>query len=149
MSKRIDHVAVAVKDLEKTLRFFTQILDLEPSVKVKIAHAPHTKAAFIPVGDVEIEFLEPTDPQSSIAEFIARKGEGLHHISIQVRNVEETLDGLRKKGIKLIDEKPRIGFHGVNIAFLNPESTNGILIELCQESKTREHAIRENRKCHQ
>jgi methylmalonyl-CoA/ethylmalonyl-CoA epimerase len=133
MISRIDHVGVVVKNLEETLKFFRQALDLEPSNRVQ---TPTMKAAFVDIGDGEIELLEPTEPRLPLAKFLAEKGEGLHHISIQVRNVEETLDGLRKKGIKLIDEKPRIGFHGVNIAFLNPESTNGILIELCEASKT-------------
>jgi len=132
MASRINHVGVAVRNLEETLRFFRVVLCLEPSRKAK---APQMKAAFIPVGDGEIELIEPTDAESPLAKFIAEKGEGLHHISIQVSDVERTLALLRKKGIKTIDEKPRIGLHGVNIAFLDPESTKGILIELCEESE--------------
>jgi len=129
MTRRINHVGVAVKDLEETVKFLEEILDLKP---VKEVEMPKMKAAFIPVGDGEIELIEPTDPELPIAKFIVEKGEGLHHISIQVKEIEKVLEELKKKGVKLIDEKPRIGLHGVNIAFLNPESTKGILIELCE-----------------
>lgn len=132
MIRRISHVGVAVKNLEETLRFFEQILDLKPSKKVETSKM---KAAFIHIGDGEIELLEPIDPQLPLAKFVAEKGEGLHHISLQVEDIEEVIEEMRKKGIRLIDEKPRIGVHGVNIAFLNPESTKEILIELCEEEK--------------
>lgn len=116
-------------DLEKTLIFFDRVFGLKPA---KVVKTPNLKAAFIPVGDGEIELIQPTDSQLSIAQFISQKGEGLHHISIQVKEIGKVLEELKRKGVKLIDEKPRIGVHGVNIAFLNPESTNGILIELCE-----------------
>lgn len=130
MMRRINHVGVAVKDLEDTLIFFEQVFDLKPA---KVVKASNMKAAFIPVGDGEIELIQPTDPQLAISQFINQKGEGLHHISIQVKEIGKVLDELKRKGVKLIDEKPRTGVHGVNIAFLSPESTKGILIELCEE----------------
>ena len=126
----IDHVAVAVKDLKETIRFFEEVLNLKPA---KVVESPKMKFAFIPVGDDEIELIEPTDPGLSIAKFIAESGEGIHHISLQVDGIEQALEELRKKGIKLIDEEPRMGAHGVKIAFLNPKSTKGMLIELCEK----------------
>lgn len=132
MSQKIDHVGVAVKNLKETLQFLEQILELRPT---KVVETTNMRCAFIPVGDGEIELIEPTDPQLPMAKFIAKNGEGLHHISLRVNGLEKFLEELKKKGIKLIDEKPRIGVHGVKIAFLDPESTRGILIELCDEKK--------------
>lgn len=129
MVKRISHVGVAVRNLDDTLRFFEQALDLNPSKRVETSNM---KAAFIRVGDGEIELIEPTDPELSLSMFVANKGEGVHHISIEVEDIREAMQELKKRGIQLIDEKPRIGVHGVNIAFLNPQSTKGILIELCE-----------------
>jgi methylmalonyl-CoA/ethylmalonyl-CoA epimerase len=91
------------------------------------------KAAFIPVGDGEIELIEPTDTILSPAQSIEERGEGIHHIALQVKEFEHALEKLKKKGIKLLDGDPRIGVHGVKIAFLDPESTRGILIELCKK----------------
>lgn len=132
MSLKIDHVGVAVKSLPETIQFLDKTFSLKPS---EIVETSNMKGAFIPIGDSEIELIEPTDPNLPIAHFIAKNGEGIHHISIRVNNIEETLEELKKKGIKLIDEKPRIGIHGTKIAFIKPGSTKGILIELC-EAKT-------------
>jgi methylmalonyl-CoA epimerase len=93
------------------------------------------KFAFIPIGDGEIELIEPTDSESSIAKFIEEKGEGIHHISLKVEGIEKILEKLREKGIKLIDDKPRIGAHEVKIAFIDPTSAKGILIELCDSDQ--------------
>ena len=132
MIKNIDHVGVAVKDLRETIRFFETVLGLKPTKEVE---KQDMRFAFIPVGDGEIELIEPTDPKHSIAKFIEERGEGIHHIALQVERIEQVLGKLREKGIKLIDEKPRIGAHGVNIAFVDPESAKGILIELCEASQ--------------
>lgn len=131
MIKRISHVGVAVKNLEETLRFFEQVLDLKPSKKVE---TPKMKTAFIHVRDMEIELLEPIDPELPLAKFIAQKGAGVHHISIETENIKESIEELEKKGVRA-DAKPRMGVHGVNMAFLNPETTQGILFELCEEEK--------------
>lgn len=130
MIREFDHVGIAVKDLRKTVKFFEEVLDLKTSKEVE---KQKMRFAFIPVGSSEIELIEPTDAQVSIAKFIEERGEGIHHISLRVDGIECFLEKLREKGIKLIDEKPRIGAHGVKIAFLNPESTKGVLIELCEE----------------
>lgn len=132
MIRRISHVGVAVRDLDDTLRFFEQVLNIKPSKKVETSNL---KAAFIHIGDGEIELLQPIDPRLPLAKFVAEKGEGLHHISLQVEDIEDVIQEMKKKGIRLIDEKARIGVHGVNIAFLNPEGTKGILIELSEGEK--------------
>lgn len=129
MIKGIDHVGIAVKDLRETVRFFEEVLGLKRAKKVE---KQKMKFAFIPVEDGEIELIEPTDPRLSIAKFIAERGEGIHHIALQVDGIERVLEELKGKGVKLIDEKPRIGAHGVKIAFIDPESAKGILIELCE-----------------
>jgi methylmalonyl-CoA/ethylmalonyl-CoA epimerase len=132
MIKRIDHIGVAVKNLRETIRFFEEILGLKPAKEVE---KQKMRFAFIPVGDCEIELIEPTDPVHPIAKFIEERGEGVHHIALQVDRIEQVLGKLREKGIKLIDEKPRVGAHGVKIAFMDPGSAKGILIELCESSQ--------------
>lgn len=134
MIKRIDHVGIAVKNLRETIRFFEEVLGLKPAKEVK---KQKMRFAFIPVGEGEIELIEPTDPGLSIAKFIEEKGEGIHHIALQVDGIEQVLEGLKEKGVKLIDEKPRVGAHGVKIAFIDPENAKGILIELCEGSHNR------------
>jgi len=88
---------------------------------------------FFPVGESEIELLESTAPDGPVAKFIEKRGEGIQHVAFRVENIEEALEELKSKGIKLIDEKPRIGAGGARIAFLHPKSTNGILVELCEK----------------
>jgi len=132
MINEIDHIGVAVNNLKETLRFFEEVLDLKP---VKVGEQEGMRFAFILIGDDEIELIEPTDPEHSIAKFIKEKGEGIHHISFKVMEIEEVLGKLREKGITLIDEKPRIGVHGVKISFIDPKSAKGILIELCEGDK--------------
>lgn len=131
MIKAIDHIGVAVKDLKETIKFFKK-LGLEPANKVELQNA---KFAFIPVGQGEIELIEPTNPEHSIAKFIEDKGEGIHHIGLEVKEIDQALEKLRENKIKLIDEKPRIGAHGVKIAFIDPKSARRILIELCESQK--------------
>ena len=131
MIKKLDHIGIAVSDLDSVLRFYVDTLGLEcthveevPDQKVKIA--------FIPTGDVNLELVQATDSESAIAGFIERKGEGIQHIAFLVDDIEEELNNLKKKGVSLIDEKPREGAHGAKIAFLHPKSANGVLIELCE-----------------
>jgi len=93
------------------------------------------RTAFLPVGDTEIELLESTSPDSSVAKFIEKHGEGLHHIAIRVDNIDAALAELKAKGIKLIDETPRNGAGGARIAFVHPRSTHGVLLELCERKQ--------------
>jgi methylmalonyl-CoA/ethylmalonyl-CoA epimerase len=88
--------------------------------------------AFLPVGDTEIELLESTDPEGPIAKFIEKRGQGMQHIALRVDDIDEALERMRQKGVRLIDEKPRYGAGGARIAFLHPKSTGGVLVELCE-----------------
>ena len=131
MLRKVNHIGIAVKSIEKAKSIFELL-----GVKVEgeeVVEDQKVKVAFIPVGESRIELLEPTSEDSPVAKFLEKRGEGIHHIAFQVDNVSEALDKLKKEGIRLIDEKPRKGAHGTLIAFIHPKSTNGVLIELCQE----------------
>lgn len=90
------------------------------------------RVAFLPLGQTKLELLESTAPDGPVAKFIEQKGEGIHHVAIRVANIEEALASLKAKGVRLIDEKPRIGAHGAKIAFIHPKESHGVLIELCE-----------------
>ena len=133
MIKKISHIGIAVKDINKALAFY-ESLDLKLEA-IEVVESQKVKVAFIPVGDVRIELLEPTSEDSKISKFIQRKGEGIHHIAFGTDNLQERLDQIKKSGIRLIDQTPRKGAHNADIAFLHPKSTFGVLLELCQEKK--------------
>lgn len=132
MIKKIDHIGVAVKNLNEGIRFYRENLGLaiEGIEEVK---EQKVKFAFIPLGESTIELLQSTDPNGPIAKFIEKRGEGIHHIALEVDHVEGFLQKLKEKGVQLIDKKPRIGAHGMKIAFLHPRSANGVLLELCEK----------------
>lgn len=129
--KKINHIGVAVKDLEEAIRFYRETLGLEIEGIEEIKEQK-VKVAFIPLGESRIELLQSTDPNGPIAKFIEKRGEGIHHIALEVERIEETLQKLKEKGVQLIDEKPRIGAHRMKIAFLHPRSAKGVLLELCE-----------------
>ncbi len=128
--KRIDHVAVVVENLEAALRVYRDALGL---VVAKEATMPEqdVKMAFLPSGDSEIELLEPIHAESGIGRYLARRGEGLHHICLEVDDIRATLAELKAAGAQLIDEVPRRGASG-SVAFVHPKAANGVLIELLQ-----------------
>ena len=131
MYKKVSHIGVAVKDLEKAKEVFRTLgLDVEGE---EVVEEQKVKVAFIPVGETRIELLEATAPDSPVAKFIEKKGEGVHHVALGVDNLEVVLEELKAKGVRLVDEKPRLGAHNTLIAFLHPKSTGGLLLELCQE----------------
>ena len=129
--KKVSHIGVAVKDLEKAKGVF-EALGLKVEGE-EVVGEQKVKVAFVPVGDTRIELLEPTAPDSPVARFIEKKGEGVHHIALGVEGLESMLEAMKAKGIRLVDERPRRGAHNALIAFLHPKSTGGLLIELCQE----------------
>ncbi len=131
MFKKIDHIGVAVKQLESSLPIFQELLGMECS-GVEEVKEQNVKVAILPVGESKIELLESTSPEGNIAKYIEKKGEGIHHIAFEVDNLEDILEDLKGKGVQLIDQKPRSGAGGAIIAFLHPKSTNGVLIELCE-----------------
>jgi methylmalonyl-CoA/ethylmalonyl-CoA epimerase len=128
---KIDHVGIAVNNLEETLSFYTEVLGLEVA-GTEVVEEQKVKVAFLPVGDSEIELLESTDPEGPIARFIEKNGEGIQHIAFKVDDIEEAIEALKAKGMRMIDEKPRYGAGGAQIAFVHPKSSNRVLVELTQ-----------------
>ncbi|HHW43004.1 MAG TPA: methylmalonyl-CoA epimerase [Desulfotomaculum sp.] len=131
MIKKIDHVGIAVKDLQKAIEFYEGLLGLKVT-DTEMVEEQKVKVAFLPTGDSEVELLESTTPDGPIARFIEKNGEGIQHIAFRVDNLEEKLAELKARGVRLIDEKPRRGAGGARIAFLHPRSTFGTLVELCE-----------------
>jgi len=129
--RKIDHLGVAVNNIEGVKNFWTEVMGLHFEGSETVTEQKVT-TAFFPVGESEIELLESTAPDGPIAKYIEKKGEGIQHVAFRVDNIEEALAELKAKGIKLIDEKPRIGAGGAKIAFLHPKATSGVLVELCQ-----------------
>ena len=126
----IEHLGIAVKSIEDSLPYYEQVLGLK-CYNVEIVADQKVKTAFFQVGQTKIELLEPTSEDSTIAKFIEKKGEGVHHIAFSVPDVASALEEVEEKGIQLIDKTPRSGAEGLNIAFLHPKSTRGVLTELC------------------
>jgi methylmalonyl-CoA/ethylmalonyl-CoA epimerase len=133
MIDKINHIGIAVKDLDEAIAFYRKLgLEVEGTETVE---SQKVKVAFIPVGDTRIELLAATDDESPIAKFIEKRGEGIQHLAFSVSDILSELKNAESEGIRLIDKEPRVGAHNSKIAFLHPNSTNGVLVELCQESE--------------
>lgn len=131
MIKKVDHIGIAVANLEKALKFYEETLGIKCTGVEEVADQK-VRTAFLPVGDTEIELLESTDPASTVARFIEKRGEGIHHIALRVEDIEAALGKMKAAGIRLLDEVPRPGAGGARIAFLHPKDTGGVLIELTE-----------------
>jgi len=131
MIKGLDHVAIAVNKIEDALQIFERNLGLRLE-DTKTVEQQKVKIAILRAGETKIELLESTDPESSVAKFLANRGEGVHHIAIEVTDIEGHLKELKDKDIALIDEKPRPGAEARKIAFIHPKSTKGVLLELVE-----------------
>ena len=134
MKATLDHIGIAVGDLSQALAFYRDALGLDVAPPEEVP-SERVRAHFVPVGEAAIELLEPTSPDSPIAKFIARRGPGVHHVTLRVDDIRETLAGLKAHGVRLIDETPREGAEGALIAFVHPASTHGVLVELKQRLK--------------
>ena len=131
MKATLDHIGIAVGDLNEALKFYRDALGLDIEAPEAVA-SQRVRAHFIPVGESAIELLEATADDSPIAKYVARRGPGIHHITLRVDDIRAVLARLKDKGIRLIDETPRPGAHGSLVAFIHPASAHGVLVELKQ-----------------
>jgi methylmalonyl-CoA/ethylmalonyl-CoA epimerase len=128
----IDHIGIAVTSIEEARKFYEDVLELE-CYKIEEVPDQKVRTAFFKLGEVKIELLEPTDPESPIAKFLEKRGPGIHHIGYFVHNVNEALMVAECRGVELIDERFRKGADGMDIGFLHPKSTGGVLVEFCSD----------------
>ncbi len=127
----IEHIGIAVANLEAAIEFYEKIIGLK-CYNIESVPDQKVRTAFFMIGETKIELLEPTDPEGPVGKFIEKRGEGLHHIAFAVKNIEEQLKHAENHGVKLIDSLPRKGAENLDIAFLNPKSASGVLIEICE-----------------
>lgn len=132
MMKKIEHLGIAVRDIDASNEVFSKLLG-ESHYKIEEVESEGVKTSFFKVGDNKIELLEATNENSPIAKFIERKGEGIHHVAFEVDDIYKEIKRLKKEGFRVLNETPKNGADNKLIAFLHPKSTNGVLIELCQE----------------
>lgn len=128
----IEHIGIAVKNLDEAIKYYESILGLK-CYAIEEVKDQKVKTAFFMIGETKIELLESTEPDGPIGKFIEKKGEGIHHIAFAASNLKDALSEAETKGIQLIDKEPRKGAEGLNIAFLHPKSTYGVLTEICEK----------------
>ncbi len=133
----IEHIGIAVKDLERAIEYYEKVLGVS-CYAIEEVKDQKVRTAFFKVGQTKIELLESTDSEGPIGKFIQKNGEGMHHIAFAVKNIEQALDEAESKGIRLIDRKSRKGAEGLDIAFLHPKSTFGVLTEFCENNTRKE-----------
>lgn len=134
MFQKIEHIGIAVKDAKSSVDLFSKLFKVAP-YKTEVVESEHVNTIFFQLGPNKIELLEATSPESAIAKFIEKKGEGIHHIAYDVEDIVAEMNRLKQEGFVFINEQPKQGADNKLIAFLHPKSTNGVLIELCQERK--------------
>jgi methylmalonyl-CoA epimerase len=130
--KKIDHIGIAVKSLEEALKVFQDALGMKVT-STEVVETQKVKVAFLPLGELNLELLEPTQADSNIGKFIEGRGEGIHHIAVEVDDIKSSLNRIKEKGVKAINPEPVPGAHSTMIAFLHPKSTYGVLMELVQK----------------
>jgi methylmalonyl-CoA/ethylmalonyl-CoA epimerase len=129
---KLEHIGIAVRNLEESNRLFTRLLGVEP-YKMESVEREGVRTSFFRVGDVKIELLESTRPGSTIDTFIEKRGEGIHHLAFDVPDVQQKIIDFTSEGFKVLTEKPLPGADNKMIAFLHPKTTNGVLVEICQD----------------
>ena len=129
---KISHLGIATKGIDEALKFWQDALGLE-NVHTETVEDQKVRVAMLPIGDTRIELLEATSDDSPIAKFLEKRGGGIHHIAVEVENIEDTLAKLKAQGMRLIDEKPRVGAEDCLVEFVHPSSANGVLLELVQK----------------
>jgi lactoylglutathione lyase/methylmalonyl-CoA/ethylmalonyl-CoA epimerase len=132
--KKISHIGVAVSNIDEAIKLYSGILGLKVT-GIETVEEQKVKSAMIPVGESRIELMESTDPEGPVGKFIAKRGEGIHHISLEVDDIDKMLEKLNKAGVELIDKKARVGAGGNKIAFVHPKSMHGVLLELSTSKK--------------
>ena len=132
MIKKIEHLGIAVKDLNKSNELFKKLLG-EQSYKTEAVDSESVTTSFFKVGDQKIELLEASEPNSTIARFIEKRGEGMHHLAFHVESIDEEIERLEKEGFEFVSKIPIKGADNKMVVFLHPKTTNGVLVELCQE----------------
>ena len=130
--KQLEHIGIAVKDLDESERLFTALLGVAPYKREEV-ESEGVMTSFFKVGNIKIELLAATGPESTIAKFIEKKGEGIHHLAFETENIDQHHAQLKNTGFDLIHEKPKDGADNKSIAFLHPKSTGSVLVELCQD----------------
>ena len=131
MFGRIDHIGVAVSSIEESIGLYTQAFEMAEQHRETVEEQG-VKAVLLEVGEGHVELIEPLSPDSGVAKFIERNGEGMHHVAYQTDDIEAALDKVKAAGLRLIDEQPRIGIRGSRVAFLHPKATGGVLTELVE-----------------
>ncbi len=134
MLGRIDHVGVAVEDLDAAIHLYAEVLGM-PLVHREVVEEQGVEAVLLDVGESHVELLAPLGPDTPVGKFLAKKGPGLHHVAYGVEDVDATLEALKVAGTRLIDETPRIGIRGSRVAFVHPASTGGVLTEIVQAAE--------------
>lgn len=129
--KKVDHIGIAVNNLDEVVKLYENVLGLKVH-GIETSEEQKVRVAFIPVGETELEFMEPTTPESTVAKFIEKNGQGIQHMCLGVDNIENALADLKAQGIRLINDQPRPGAGGAKIAFLHPKATSGVLVELSE-----------------
>lgn len=128
----IEHIGIAVKSIEEAKKYYENVLGLK-CYKIEEVKDQKVKTAFFKIGDTKIELLESTAPEGPVGKFIEKKGEGIHHIAFAVKDIDKAIEHLKSNNINMIDEKPRKGAEGLDIAFLHPKSSLGVLTEICRK----------------
>jgi methylmalonyl-CoA epimerase len=131
MKATLDHIGIAVSNIQEALGFYRDALGLEVEAPEEVA-SQRVRAHFVPVGEAALELLEPTADDSAIAKYVGKRGPGLHHLTLRVDDIAAALAQLKARGVRLIDEAPRPGAHGSLVAFVHPSSAHGVLVELKQ-----------------
>lgn len=133
MPSQINHIGIAVHSIEEAAKFYTEKLGLTIG-GIEEVESQKVKVAFLPIGEVRLELVQPTSPESSVAKFLEKNGQGFHHIALQVDDVAAEVEKLKASGVQMVDQTPRPGAHNTMIAFVHPKASGGVLTELVQES---------------
>lgn len=130
--KKIDHIGIAVRSIEEALPFYTEVLQL-PLLGMEEVESEKVRVAFLKLGESKLELLEPLSSESAIATFLEKRGEGLHHVALAVDSIQERINEIKAKGIRMINDTPKSGAGGAMVAFMHPKSTGGVLYEYCEK----------------